>query len=69
MKQTRIVHFVAGTLILTGLLLGYYVNGNWLWLSGFIGFNLLQHSITNWCPLIIILRKLGIGDCSVRPKK
>lgn len=62
MSQTRIVHAFAGTMILLGLLLGHYVNANWLWLSAFVGANLLQHSITNWCLLITILNKLGVKD-------
>ena len=47
--QTRIVHAIAGTLILTSLLLGIFVNQNWFWLTGFVGVNMLIHSITDWC--------------------
>lgn len=58
--QTRIVHAIAGTLILTSLLLGIYVNPNWFWLTGFVGVNMLQHSITNWCLMYNILTWLGV---------
>lgn len=64
--QVRIAHAVAGILILTGLLLGIYVNPNWFWLTGFVGVNLLQNSVTSWCLIYDILNKLGIkdkGDC------
>lgn len=60
--KTRIIHAVAGTFILTGILLSIYVHQNWLWLSGFVGANLLQHSITNWCLLDTILTKMGVED-------
>lgn len=58
--QTRIVHAIAGTLILTSLFLGIYVNPNWFWLTGFVGVNMLQHSITNWCLMYNILTWLGV---------
>ena len=52
---------MAGTLILTGLALGTLVNHNWLWLSAFVGANLLQSAFTNFCPAEIVLRRLGVG--------
>ena len=58
--QTRIVHAIAGTLVLSSLLLGIYVSQNWFWLTGFVGVNLLQHSITNWCLMYNILTWLGV---------
>jgi hypothetical protein len=33
---------------------------NWLWFTVFVGVNLMQSGITHWCPLEIILRKLGM---------
>lgn len=62
--QTRIAHAVAGILILTSLLLGIYVNQNWFWLTAFVGINLLQNSMTNWCLMYVILGKLGIKNTS-----
>ncbi|MGW8123537.1 YgaP family membrane protein [Roseivirga echinicomitans] len=60
--MTRVKHAVAGTFILASLLLSIYVNQNWLWFTAFVGANLLQSSITNWCLMDIILRKLGLRD-------
>lgn len=57
MKE-RIVRAVAGSLVLAGLLLAHYVNSNWLWLSAFVGFNLLQSSFTRFCPLEKILDRV-----------
>ncbi len=56
----RIVMAFAGTMILASLLLGIYVHPNWFWLTAFVGANLLQSSFTGFCPLAIILRKLGV---------
>lgn len=67
--QTRIVHAIAGTIVLVSLLLGIYVNQNWFWLTGFVGVNLWIHALTNWCLMYIILNKLGVkkdnGSCSI----
>ncbi|MCG2792034.1 MAG: DUF2892 domain-containing protein [Weeksellaceae bacterium] len=60
--QTRIVHAIAGILILCSLLLGIKVNENWFWLTGFVGLNLLQSAFTNWCLMYSILQKLGVKD-------
>jgi len=59
----RIAHAFAGTLVLMSLLLTYFTgNSNWLWIAAFVGLNLFQNSITNWCLLHQILKKLGVKD-------
>lgn len=59
MKE-RIVRAVAGTFVLTSILLAVLVNIHWLWLAAFVGANLLQSSFTRFCPLEIILEKAGV---------
>jgi hypothetical protein len=59
MSVERIVLAVAGTFILLSLLLAHYHNPNWLWFTAFVGFNLLQSAFTGFCPMAIILKKLG----------
>lgn len=61
MKE-RVVRAVAGVFILTSISLAYFVNLNWLWLSVFVGINLLQSSMTKFCPLELILRFWGVKD-------
>ena len=72
MKRQNIVYLVAGTLVLSGLALGYWVNHLWLLLAAFVGFNLFQTAFTGFCPLERILIKLHIGrpgeECSVTPQ-
>lgn len=63
MPMERIIRMFAGTFILLSLLLAHYHSVNWLWFTAFVGFNLLQSSFSNFCPLEIFLRKLGLGGC------
>jgi len=61
MKREMLIRAIAGTLILASLLLGYFVNPNWLWFTAFVGANLLQSAFTRWCLMNDILVKLKIG--------
>lgn len=59
MSIERIVFAVAGLMILISLGLSQVHNENWLWLTGFVGLNLLQSAFTGFCPLAKILRAIG----------
>ena len=64
MTSWQIVRLFAGSFILVSLALGIpgsplFVSTWWLALTVFVGANLLQSSLTRWCPLEIMLRKLG----------
>ena len=56
----RLIRAIAGSFILISLALTIYVNINWLWFTAFVGANLLQSSITKWCLMEDILKKLGV---------
>lgn len=60
--KNRIVRGIAGSFIIISLLLSLYVSPNWLWMTAFVGANLLQSSFTKWCLLEDLLKKLGIQD-------
>jgi hypothetical protein len=60
MSIDRIVLAFAGTMVLVSLLLGIFVSPYWFWLTAFVGANLLQSSFTGFCPLAVILRKVGV---------
>ncbi|MEQ1622714.1 MAG: DUF2892 domain-containing protein [Methylococcales bacterium] len=69
MTTERLVRIVAGSFILLSLSLGVegsplFHNSNWLWFTTFVGANLLQSGFTQFCPLEIILKKLGIKEIS-----
>ena len=61
MKMHMLIRRFAGTFILASLLLAHYHSPNWLWFTAFVSFNLLQSSFTNFCPLEIVLKKIGVG--------
>jgi hypothetical protein len=59
MSIDRIVLAVAGLFILISVALGYFVHPYWLFFTAFVGLNLLQSAFTGFCPMVIILKKLG----------
>ncbi len=66
MTSWQITRVFAGCFILLSLLLGMpaspiFVSEYWLLFTAFVGLNLLQSGFTRWCPLEIILRKLGVA--------
>ena len=66
MKSWQMVRMFAGVFILLSLALGIpgsplFVNQWWLAFTVFVGANLLQSSLTGWCPLEKILHKLGVS--------
>lgn len=65
MTSWKLVRVIAGLLILLSLSLGVpesplFVNKYWLYFTAFIGVNLFQSGLTNWCLMENILRKLGV---------
>lgn len=65
MTTERLVRIFAGTFVLLSLALGaqaspLFVNANFLWFTAFVGANLFQSGFTRFCPLEMILRRLGV---------
>lgn len=65
MTIERYVRLFAGTFVLVSLALGapgspIFVSANWLWFTAFVGANLFQSSLTGFCPLVNVLRALGV---------
>ena len=61
MTVERALRLIAGLFILVSLALGHYVSPYWYLFTAFVGLNLLQSGFNNWCPMMTILRKLGVG--------
>jgi hypothetical protein len=59
MAIDRIVLAFAGLMVLASLLMAYLVSPYWLILAAFIGANQLQAAFTGFCPLAMVLKKLG----------
>ena len=60
MTIDRLLRIIAGAFILLSLALAHWVNPKWLYFTAFVGLNLFQSGFTNWCPMIAILKKLGV---------
>ena len=60
MTIDRAVMAFAGTMILLSLALAYAFSPYWLALAAFVGLNLLQSSFTGFCPLAMVLKRLGV---------
>ncbi|MFO8153891.1 DUF2892 domain-containing protein [Thioalkalivibrio sp.] len=51
----------AGIVVLLSALLAWLVSPAWLLLTAFVGINLVQSAFTGFCPLAIILKKVGVN--------
>jgi hypothetical protein len=54
------LRLIAGFFILLSLILAENVNPNFYWFTAFIGLNLFQSAFTGWCPMMSLLRRIGI---------
>lgn len=54
------IKLIAGSFVLSSLLLGIYVNEYWFFFTAFVGLNLIQSSFTKWCLMEKILMKAGV---------
>ncbi|MGE4373375.1 MAG: DUF2892 domain-containing protein [Xanthobacter sp.] len=59
MSVDRAVMLFAGFMVLVSLALGVFVSPYWFWLTAFVGVNLMQASITGFCPAAIFFKKMG----------
>jgi len=57
----RYLRAIAGSFVFVSVLLAHFHSPYWLFFTGFVGLNLLQSAFTNWCPMMTILKKLGVG--------
>jgi hypothetical protein len=68
MTLEPMLRVIAGSFVTASVLLGMYVHSYFLWFTLFVGLNLLQSGFSNWCPMISLLRKLGVKE-TAGPKK
>ena len=71
MTTERYIRIIAGFFVLLSLALGVqgsplFVNANWLWFTAFVGANLFQSGFTRFCPLDMILKRLGVKEVEAR---
>jgi small-conductance mechanosensitive channel len=56
------LRLIAGFFVTASVLLGLFVHPYFLWFTLFVGLNLFQSGFTNWCPMMAILRRLGVPE-------
>jgi len=61
MSIDRAVFAFAGSMVLLSLLLTHFVSPHFVWLTVFVGLNLLQSAFTGFCPAAMVLKKLGLS--------
>ncbi|HEY4962831.1 MAG TPA: DUF2892 domain-containing protein [Terriglobales bacterium] len=60
MTVERTLRLIAGAFVMLSIALGYWVSPYWYLFTAFVGLNLFQSGLTNWCPMMTILRKFGV---------
>lgn len=58
MTVEKAIFAFAGVMVLVSLLLTYFVHANFVWLTAFVGANLLQSAFTGFCPAAIVLKNV-----------
>ncbi len=62
MTVDRYLRMIAGAFIVLSVALGYWLHPYWYFFTAFVGANLFQSAFTNWCPMMSILRSMGVRD-------
>lgn len=68
MNVNRMIRVIAGFFIMLSLLLAHVMGQvdmlhmSWLWFTAFVGVNLFQSGLTNWCLMGKILKALGVKE-------
>lgn len=60
MSLEKSVEAFAGFMVLLSVVLTMFVHPGFIWLTVFVGANLLQQSFTGFCPAAIVMRKMGV---------
>ena len=64
MNIHRYLRMIAGAFVIASLALGYFVSPYWYLFTAFVGLNLFQSAFTNWCPMMVLLKKLHVAGCT-----
>ena len=62
MTLERTILLVVGIIVLGSAMLGVYHTSNWFWVTGVMGFHLIQASFTGMCPVVRTLRAMGLRE-------
>jgi len=62
MNIERALRLIAGFFVLISVILAWTVSPWFLAFTAFVGLNLIQSAFTNWCPMMVLLRKAGLEE-------
>lgn len=60
MTIDNLIHLIGGSFVAISVLLGIYVDARFFWFTLFVGVNLAQSGLTGWCPMVSILKRIGV---------
>ena len=66
MTVERALRLTAGAFVMISVALGVWVSPWWLAFTAFVGLNLFQSGLTDWCPAMWIYQKLGLKSCAAK---
>lgn len=64
MTVERALRLIAGVFVLLSVALAVFHSQYWLFLTAFVGLNLFQSGLTDWCPMVWLLEKMGLQRCA-----
>lgn len=62
MKLNNMLHIIAGSFIFISVVLGFTISHYFFYFTAFVGLNLFQSALTNWCPMMTFLRWVGFEE-------
>jgi hypothetical protein len=62
MHVERMLRLIAGAFVVASVALGHYVHPAFFLFTAFVGLNLFQSAFSNWCPMMTLLRKMGVPE-------
>jgi Inner membrane protein YgaP-like, transmembrane domain len=62
MNVNRYLRLIAGFFVMLSVVLSQVHSHYWLFFTAFVGLNLFQSAFSSWCPMMTILKKLGVQD-------
>jgi hypothetical protein len=60
MTMEALLRLIGGLVVMVSVVLAMTVDPHWLWLTLFVGANLIQSAFTGWCPMMTVLRRAGV---------
>jgi len=62
MNLNEMLRLIAGAFVFVAVVLGATVHPYWNYAAAFVAVNLIQSAFTGWCPMMTLLRKLGVQE-------